>query len=403
METFSYKAVSSSGGNKKGTIMAETKDEAVKKIKDMGLIPLEVSVQGALNKDINFSLFKKKVAVRDLCVFCRQFSSILKAGVNVVNALEMLGEETENKLLAEAVREVQSSVEKGETLADSMKKRPDAFPSLLVSMIAAGEASGSLEIAIDRMAIQFEKDNKVKGLIKKAMMYPIVLCLVAIGVVIVMMVYVIPSFMGMFEDLETELPLATKIVVAMSNFVIGRWYILLGIVVAIIVGYRAIVSTPAGRSTVDGLKLRIPVFGKLISKTACARFTRTLGTLLQAGMSMLDAIDVTAETMDNTLFRDALVKTKGGIGLGLSLSNQLSVSGLFPPMVVHMVTIGEDTGNIEEMLNNVANYYEEEVEVTTQQVTALMEPLIILVMAVVVGGLIMSIYGPMITLYNTLG
>lgn len=403
METFSYKAVDASGKDVKGTVDAESRDEAVRKIKEQGFLPVSVGKQGALDKDVDISFIgKKKIPARDMSVFCRQFASILKAGVSVINALEMLGEQTENKNLKEAIVNTQSGVEKGESLSDSMRQN-EAFPSILVDMIRAGEASGSLENSLIRMAIQFEKDAKLKGTIKKAMMYPIVLLCVMVGVIIVMLTFVIPSFMTMFEDLESDLPITTKMIVALSDNVKAYWYIYILVVVAIVVAIKLYGRTPDGRHNIDKLKLKIPVFGLLQTKTACASFARTMSTLLQAGMPMIDALEISASTMKNVLYYDALEKVKNGVSLGLPLSNQLNSSGLFPPMVVHMVGIGEETGNVEEMLTNSAVYYEEEVEVQTQALTSMMEPIIIILMALVVVMLILAIYQPMIQLYNTLG
>lgn len=403
METFSYKAVDASGKDVKGTVDAESRDEAVRKIKEQGFLPVSVGKQGALDKDVNISFIgKKKIPARDMSVFCRQFASILKAGVSVINALEMLGEQTENKKLKAAIINTQASVEKGENLSDSMRQNGE-FPSILVDMVKAGEASGSLENSLTRMAIQFEKDAKLKGVVKKAMMYPVVLICVMIGVIIVMLTFVIPSFMTMFEDLDSELPVTTRMILAMSDSIKGYWYIYLLVVVGIAVGIQVYKSTPNGRHNLDKLKLKLPVFGLLQTKSACASFARTMSTLLQAGMPMIDALEISASTMKNVLFYDGLEKVKNGVSLGLPLSNQLKATGLFPPMVVHMVGIGEETGNVEEMLTNSATYYEEEVEVQTQTLTSLMEPIIIVLMALVVVMLILAIYQPMIQLYNTLG
>lgn len=403
METFSYKAVNSAGKDVKGSVEAESKEEAARKIKEQGLVPLSVGKQGALDKDINIPIFKgKKIPARDMSVFCRQFASILKAGVSVINALEMLAEQTENKKLKQAIVETQANVEKGESLSDSMRQNA-AFPSILIDMVRAGEASGSLENSLTRMAIQFEKDAKLNGIVKKAMMYPIVLICVMIGVVIVMLTFVIPSFMTMFEDLDSELPVTTKAILAMSNSLKNYWYIYIIVVVGIVVGIQMYKRTDDGRHNLDKLKLKIPVFGLLQTKSACASFARTMSTLLQAGMPMIDALEISASTMKNVLFYDGLQKVKNGVSLGLPLSNQLKSTGLFPAMVVHMVGIGEETGNVEEMLTNSATYYEEEVEVQTQTLTSLMEPIIIVLMAFVVVLLIMAIYQPMIQLYNTLG
>lgn len=403
METFSYKAVNPAGKDVKGSVEAESKEEATRKIKEQGLVPVSIGKQGALDKDVNIPMFKgKKIPARDMSVFCRQFASILKAGVSVINALEMLAEQTENKKLKEAIVQTQSNVEKGESLSDSMKLN-DAFPSILIDMVRAGEASGSLENSLTRMAIQFEKDAKLKGIVKKAMMYPIVLLCVMIGVIIVMLTFVIPSFMTMFEDLDSELPVTTRAILAMSDSLKNYWYIYILVIVGIVVGIQMYKHTDDGRHNLDKLKLKIPVFGLLQTKTACASFARTMSTLLQAGMPMIDALEISASTMKNVLFYDGLQKVKNGVSLGLPLSNQLKATGLFPPMIVHMVGIGEETGNVEEMLTNSATYYEEEVEVQTQTLTSLMEPIIIVLMALVVVMLIMAIYQPMIQLYNTLG
>ena len=404
METFSYTAVGADGKEKKGSIVAETREDAARSLKDQGLLPMSIGKQSALDKDINFSFGKKKgVKVRDLSVFCRQFSSIIKAGVNVINALSMMSEQTENKKLKAAIKNVQSNVEKGETLSSAMRSEGDIFPSLLVSMVAAGEASGSLETAIERMAIQFEKDAKLKGMVNKAMIYPIILIVVMIGVVIAMMMFVIPNFMDMFEGLDAEMPFMTVMVINMSNFILDKWWLLILIVVGIVFAYKSYYKTDAGRHMIDRLKIKIPVFGVLTVKTACARFSRIMSTLLSAGMPMISAIEIAAGTMDNVLFKDALQKVRSGVALGMGFSQQIGVTRLFPAMLVHMVGIGEETGNIEDMLTNVANYYDEEVELATQSVTALMEPMIIIVMAVVVGALVLAIYQPMITLYSTLG
>lgn len=406
MEAFSYRAIGPDGKEKKGSMEADSKEEVASRLRDEGLVPTSIVGASLLDKDINFSLGKKKgkgASPRDLAVFCRQFGSILRAGVNVIGALDMLSEQTESKTLKVALKNVQSAVEKGETLAGAMKQNREVFPSLLINMVAAGEASGSLESSIDRMADQFEKDAKLKAMIKKAMMYPIVLCFVAIGVVIVMLTVVIPNFTSMFEDMGSDLPGFTKAVVAASDFIIEYWYILLIIVVGIVVAFKLWSKSESGAYTLAKLKVKAPVMGNLTQKTACARFSRTLSTLMAAGMPMLEAIDICARTMDNLLYRDALLKVKNGVSLGLELSGQLKATGLFPAMVVHMIGIGEETGSLEEMLNNVAVYYDEEVETATQALTSLMEPMIILVMAGVVCLLIMAIYTPMISLYDQLG
>ena len=403
METYSYKAVAADGKEKKGSIDADSREAAIKKLKDNGLVPINVKVQSVLDKEIKLSVFKKKITPREMSVFCRQFASILKAGVSVISALEMLGEQTENKELKASVKKLQSGVEKGSTLSEAMKLEKSVYPELLINMVAAGEASGSLEAAIERMAVQFEKEARLKALVKKAMMYPIVLFVVAIGVMLLMLVYVIPQFNYMFEEIGSELPAYTKVILAVSDFIRKYWYIIIGVIAAVIAAYKYYKKTDRGRRRIDEIKMKLPVFGVLATKTACARFSRTMATLLQSGMSMMDALDIVGETMDNVLFKEGLKKSKNGVALGFNLSAQLAMSGLFPPMVIHMTNIRESTGNLEEMLTNVADYYDEEVEAATQQITALMEPIIIVVMAVIVAILVLSIYGPISQLYSDLG
>ena len=355
-----------------------------------------------MNRDINFSL-GGRVSARDYSIFCRQFVSIISAGVSIINALEMMRDQTENRTLKKALGEVYEDVSKGESMAGAMKKHSKVFPSMLCNMVEAGEASGSMEVAFERMAVQFEKENKLKQSVKKAMIYPIVLLVVMVGVLFLMMIWVIPNFMGMFAELDTELPPITQAVVNMSDFVIAKWWLILLAVAAAIALFKAYAASPSGKFVLGGIALKIPVFGKLQTKSECARLGRTLCTLLGAGVPMMDAIEITGRSMENVHYKKAMMDAKDQVMRGMALSRPLKTCGLFPPMVVHMVSIGEETGNIETMLENVANYYEDDVQVATEQVMALMEPMIIVVMAIVVGVLIMAIMQPMLTLYESIG
>ena len=401
METYLYQAITSEGIEKKGSIKAENEREAQLRIRETGLIPISVSRQNFLNKDIELSFLKGKVKQRDMAVFCRQFSSIIKAGISIVSALEMLEEQTEDSSLKEGIKRARAGVEKGESLADALRE-DKIFPSILIEMIKAGESSGSLEKSLDRMAIQFEKEAKLKGIIKKAVMYPIVLLIVMIGILVVMLTFVIPNFVTMFEDLNTSLPTSTKLIIGLSDLFRNYWLLLVVLVAFLIFLYKIYKASDGGRHKIDGLKLKLPIFGKLAVKTACASISRTLATLIQSGMPLISAIDITAQTMPNIHYKDALIKMKGGVALGIPLSSQMKTMDIFPAMLTHMVGIGEQTGNMEEMLSNSANYYEEEVEITTTSLTALLEPVIIIIMALLVILLIAAIYQPMIQLYNSI-
>lgn len=401
VNSYSYLAIDKSGKEIKGFMEAESEEKLKISLKSMELIPLEVGKQSLMTKDINIS-FGTPVKARDLSVFCRQFVSMIQAGVTIIDTLNMLAEQTENKFLKKAIKEVQIGIEKGETLADSMAVQEKVFPSILINMVAAGEASGSLDVSFNRMAEHFEKDARLKSMIKKAMVYPIVVGLVAIVVVIVMLTVVVPNFAVMFEDLDTEMPAITVAVMNASDFIRHFWWLLLGIMVAALIALRYFNKTNTGKYFFGKLALRIPLFGKLITKSSSSRLARTLSTLLAAGVSLNDAVDITSKTMDNIYFRDALLSSKEAIIRGVPLSVPLQESKLFPPMVYHMIKIGEETGNIEDMLHKLADYYDEEVEIATQALMAALEPLIIIVLAVVVGGLIMAVMAPMLSMYQGL-
>ena len=401
MPGFSYVAVDKRGKEKRGSLEAETRERALEQLKAESLIPVSVREQGALNKEIDFSI-GKKVKPRDLSVFCRQFVSITQAGVPMKEALQMLSEQTENKWLKRAISEVLLNVEKGNTLADSMRSQPDIFPPMLVNMVEAGEQSGSLEMAFSRMAVHFEKEAKLKATIKKATIYPIILVIAAIGVIAVMLLFVIPIFIDMFADLDIEMPAITMFVMNSSKWMTSHWYVVLAIIVGVVVAYKLIYKTTQGRLTIDRIKMKMPLFGKLTVKTACSQFARTMSTLLMSGISTIDALETTSKIVNNIHYTNAMLKAREEVMKGIPLSEPLEASGIFPPMVYHMTGIGEETGNVEEMLEKMADYYDEEVEMTTQSVLAAMEPIIILFMALIIGTLVIAVISPIASMYNGL-
>ena len=401
MPGFSYVAVDKRGKEKRGSLEAETRERALEQLKAEGLIPVSVREQGTLNKEIDFSI-GKKVKPRDLSVFCRQFVSITQAGVPMKEALQMLSEQTENKWLKRAISEVLLNVEKGNTLADSMRSQPDIFPPMLVNMVEAGEQSGSLEMAFSRMAVHFEKEAKLKATIKKATIYPIILVIAAIGVIAVMLLFVIPIFIDMFADLDIEMPAITMFVMNSSKWMTSHWYVVLAIIVGVVAAYKLIYRTAQGRLTIDRIKMKMPLFGKLTVKTACSQFARTMSTLLMSGISTIDALETTSKIVNNIHYTNAMLKAREEVMKGVPLSEPLEASGIFPPMVYHMTGIGEETGNVEEMLEKMADYYDEEVEMTTQSVLAAMEPIIILFMALIIGTLVIAVISPIASMYNGL-
>ena len=399
MPGFTYVAVDKKGKEKRGNIEADSREKVLDILKNDGMIPVSIKEQGVLNKEIDFSI-GKKVKPRDLSVFCRQFVSITQAGVPMKEALQMLSEQTENKWLKRGISEVLLSVEKGNTLADSMRGQQDVFPMMLINMVEAGENSGSLEMAFSRMAVQFEKEAKLKATIKKATIYPIILIIAAIGVVAVMMLFVIPIFIDMFADLDVEMPAITMWVMNTSKWVTANWYIILAVIIIVVVAYKLIYRTEQGRLTIDKIKMKMPLFGKLTVKTACAQFARTMSTLLSSGISTIDALETVAKIVNNIHYTNALMKAREEVMKGIPLSEPLVASGIFPPMVCHMTGIGEETGNMEEMLGHAADFYEEEVENATKAVTAIMEPVIIVLMAGVVVPIMLAIMAPMLSMYS---
>ena len=399
MPTYQYVAVDQKGAKRKGKIEAPDTSRAERTLKLEGLIPIQV--KETMFAD-NVSLGGKSVKPRTMAVFCRQMVSLLNAGVSIVDAFGMLADQCDNKIMQAALRDVMSNVAKGENLARSLKEHPNVFSPMMVNMVDAGEASGSLENSFDRLAIQFEKDARLKATIKKALVYPIMVLIVAVAVVIVMLNVVIPNFSEMFKDLDTELPGLTKAVVAMSDWMRDNWIILIAVVVIIVIAWRVFASSPTGQVVIGRATMKAPLIGPVITTSAAARFARTMSTLLSAGISIVDALEITSKNMPNVLYKDALIYAKDEVEKGVQMSDPLRKSGLFPVMICHMTKIGEDTGNIEEMLDRCAGYFEEEVETAVAGLMTAMEPLIIILLAGIVGVLIGACLMPMLTLYDNL-
>jgi type IV pilus assembly protein PilC len=403
---FNYVAVTNDGREAKGRITAGDERAARAELKRQNLLVVKIAQINALSRDIDFSdlaIFKKKPKSRDLSVFCRQFVSIINAGVPVIAALEMLAEQTANKVLSKAITETRISVEKGESLADSMRKNEAIFGGrMFISLVTAGEASGTLEISFSRMAEQFEKDTKLNDMVKKASVYPIVVLIVLVAVIGVMLIVVVPSFVGIFDELGTGLPAITMMVVNASNFMKARWYVVLIVVVGAIIAIREYAKTTSGKALYSRVTLKLPVIGDLIVKSSSARMSRTIGTLLAAGIPLIQSLEITANSMTNFLFRDKLMSAREDVAMGNALSDSIRKGSLFPPLVYQMMRIGEESGDMDSMLGKIADFYDQEVEAATQRVIALVEPAIIIIMAVVVGFIVMSIMLPLVNMYGAL-
>lgn len=402
MPSFAYTVVDKQGKQNKGSLDADTRDAAMAELKKAGSLVVECKEVGAMGKDVKFTAFDKKPMPRDLAVFCRQFVAILDAGVPAVQALEMLAEQTENKMLANALAECKTTIEQGETLSHAMSQCPKVFPSMLVTLVEAGEASGSLTTSFTRMATQFERTAQLQDTVKKATIYPTILIIMMVCSIAVLLTFVVPTFEDVFAQLNTGMPALTKFTLSVALFFKSKWYVILLIVLAIVFGIKYAQKTPGGRRFFGNMAIHSKIRGRLVVKTASARMARTLGTLLSSGLSLVDALSITADTMDNVFFEDALRQAQTAVTLGAPLSDELKKSGVFPPLVYHMVGIGEETGDIEGMLEKLAEYYEEEVRAETERTLAVMEPVIIVVMAVVIGTIILSIVLPMASMYNSL-
>ena len=402
MPGYKYEIITPAGKTKTGTLDAANEEAARTELRAAGNTVVSLSVASALNRDIEIHI-GKIVKPRELSVFCRQFESILNAGVTVIDALTMLAEQSENKRFKQAIEEVRDSVQKGATLADAMADHPKIFPTIMIHMIAAGEASGGLDVSFKRLGSYFEKDAHLKGMIGKSMIYPAILICVIIGVVIIMMVKIVPTFTESFADIGAELPGITLAVMAISEGLLHSWYFILAFIAIAVFFIREFKKTEHGAVFFGMLELRLPLFGNLTIKSASAQLARTLSTLLGSGVALVDAIDIVQKIMKNQVVRSVLIKTEKEVKDGIPLSVPLRDSKVFPPMVYHMIGIGEETGNIEDMLDKIADYYDEEVQMATEALLAAIEPLIIIVMALIVVPIILAVMMPMFSLYNAVG
>ena len=400
MANYVYEAVDRAGKTVKGNVESQSEEKAKADLKSQGLIVISVKEGTALNKELNFDIGGKPTP-RDLSVMCKQFVSMTRAGVTILDALKMLGEQTENKKLQAAIQDTRVDVEKGETLAGAMARHPE-FPNLMIHMVAAGEASGNLDTALERMSTSFERSAHTQSLVRKAMIYPIILAIVAVGVMVVMLTFVIPSYASMFVDLGTDLPGITLGVMALSDFIIAHWLLLIIVIAAIVFALRIFAVSDTGKHFFGKLAITIPAVKNVVVKSASASMARTMSTLLASGVPLTEAAGIVADTMTNIYFKEAMEEAKDDILVGVPLSTPLETCGLFPPMVYQMTRIGEEAGNSEEMLSKLADYYDEEVEMAVASLLAAMEPMIILVMAGIVGVLIGAIIAPMSTMYEAL-
>ena len=397
MPGFNYTAIDRNGKSVRSSLDASSIETAKSSLRGAGYTILDIKEQTTLDRDIEIPFLGNPKA-KDMAVFCRQFVSILRAGVSVASVLAMLGQQTGNKKLRAAIREMQADVEKGESLAASMRRHPKIFPAILVNMVAAGEASGNLEESFRQMELYFDRSKSTKSKVTSAMIYPCVLIVVMIVVLIVMMTKIIPNFLKTFEDMDAELPKLTLGVMAVCEWFESWWWVPLLVLVALIVGGVLFHRTDKGKHFFGWLARKTPVVGNLTVKTACATFCRTMEVLIGSGLTLTDSMDLAASNMDNIYYLEAIRDARALVAEGTPLRESLLRTGLFPPMVSNLVGVGEETGDLQSMMGKVADYYDEEVEEATKKLLNLMEPAIIIFMAVFVIIIVLAIYLPMINM-----
>jgi type IV pilus assembly protein PilC len=397
MPKFVYSARPTAGGDiQSGEMVVNTKDEVLSYLHRQKMIPVSVRQKEA---GINLTI-GTGIKTRDIVIFTRQFATMINSGLPLVQSLDILAEQTENQAFRKVIQEVLYDVESGNTLADSMKKHPKVFTELYVNMVAAGEAGGILDTILLRLATFLEKNDALVRKIKGAMIYPGVILTVAVLAVVILLIFVIPTFQTMFESAGVPLPMPTRVVIGMSAFLQAYWWALgLGVIVAAFL-FRQVYATPDGKLFFDRLLLRLPILGDMQRKAAVARFTRTLGTLVSSGVAILEGLEITAKTAGNRVIHDAVMGSRASIAGGETIAGPLKESGVFPPMVVQMINVGEQTGGLDEMLSKIADFYDEEVDAAVEALLSAMEPIMIVFLGTIVGGMIVAMYLPIFDMIN---
>ena len=404
MPKFNWEARTRTGGTQKGVIEAATVDVVEAQLKKYGFSNISIKAE---SKGFGFKLPKfgggGKINEKDLVIFTRQFSTMIDSGLPLVQCLDILASQQENKPFQEILYKVKESVESGSTFADALGKHPRAFDQLFVNLVAAGEVGGILDTILTRLAAYIEKSMKLKKQIKGAMVYPITIMSIAVVVVGVILVFVIPTFAKMFIEFGGELPAPTRFVIALSNFLVKYIVVLIGGFYALVWAIKKYYSTPAGQKNIDRMALKAPIAGPLIRKVAVAKFTRTLGTMVSSGVPIMDGLEIVAKTAGNKIVEEAIYSVRQAISEGKTMAEPLAACGVFPPMVVQMISVGEATGAMDAMLNKIADFYDDEVDDAVGAMTAMMEPLLMVFLGTTVGGLVVAMYLPIFKLAGAVG
>ena len=396
---YKYKSISSDGRESEGLYVGDSESGLINMLRERK--ELIISIERDVQSEAQIELFKKKVKKKDLALFCRQFYTMISAGLGIVSCLEILVAQTQNKTFKNAIAHTYEDVQKGLTLSESMKKHTNVFPTILVSMVEAGEVSGNLDTIMLRMAEHFEKENKIENKVKSSMIYPMVLGIATVAVVVFMLIFVMPTFVGMFEGSGTELPGPTQALINLSNSLQTYWYIYIAAVAAIVLGISTYKKSKDGTRFFDSLKLKIPIVKGTTTMLVTSRFTRTLSTLMASGIPLIQALEVVSRVVNNSVIEEKLLTGIENIRKGVTLSRTVKDVGVFPPMVDSMIKIGEESGSLDEMLYKTADFYDEEVETSMQKLTSMLEPLMIIVMALIIGFIVIAMYLPMFDLSST--
>ena len=400
MPTFEWKGRARNGQDQTGVLVADSKEAVIAMMRRQQVVVTAVKEKG---KEIAVPKFGGKVPPQLVAIFTRQFSVMIDAGLPLVQCLEILGSQQENKNMKRALIQIRQDVESGSSLADAMRKHPKVFNDLYTNMVAAGEAGGILDTILQRLAAYIEKAVKLNSQVKSAMIYPVAVISIACIVVAVILWKVIPVFAALFKGLGAELPMPTRVVIALSNFIADFWWLIGIVVAATVFSIRKYHSTYKGRRVLDGIMLKVPVFGMLLRKIAVARFCRTLATLTSSGVPILDGLQITAKTAGNAIVEDSIMATRKSVEEGKTISEPLGDTEVFPAMVVQMIAVGEQTGALDTMLSKIADFYEDEVDTAVAGLMKLLEPVLIAFLGVAIGGIVIAMYMPMFTLIGQVG
>ncbi|GAA1702124.1 type II secretion system F family protein [Microbacterium sediminicola] len=405
LEEYQWRAVSVAGAETKGSMEAASESAVLAKLRAQGLTPLSVIAQSktGLNRDIEIPGFSKGVPIKDLAVFTKQFAGLIHAGLPLMRALAIIADQTENKKLSSALVAVQADIESGSSFSTALAAQPDVFPPLMVSLVNVGETGGFLADSLDAIARSYRSDVDLQQKIRSAMTYPIIVLVIAVVGVIAMITFVVPVFTEMFASMGGELPLPTQILVTLSG---NMWWILPILIVLTVAGviwHSRVKNSDRFRGVVDPFTLKMPIFGSLATKIAVARFARNLSMMLKAGVPLMQGLDLVGKASGNKAIEDALSSVRESVRLGRSFALPLAKAGVFPPMVSQMVSVGEESGSLPDMLESIADFYETEVNTATEQLTSLIEPLMMTLLGILIGGMVIALYMPMFTMYEQLG